>query len=81
MPYKPMSLRTYLRYLKAVGWTLEKGGIDYNLYNENGGLVCSVKVSHGKNTTSNEVVAHSVNKTEKAFIERGFSWPPSKKKK
>lgn len=80
MPYKPLPLRTYLKYLKAVKWKLEKGGIDYNLQNESGGFICSIKVSHGRNTSSNEVVAISVQKTEKAFKIRGWAWPPVKKK-
>lgn len=80
MSYRPMPLRVYLRHIKIVGWTLEKGGIDYNLFNEKGGLVCSIKVSHGRNTSSNEVVSVSVQKTERAFKLRGWTWPPKKKK-
>jgi hypothetical protein len=81
MSYKPLPLRVYLRYIKIVGWTLEKGGVDYNLYNENGGFVCAIKVTHGSNTKSNEVAAQSVQKTEREFKTRGWTWPPSKKKK
>lgn len=35
MVYKPLDKRTFLRYIKMVGWSLEKGGIDWNLYDEN----------------------------------------------
>ncbi len=60
MSYKPVPLRIYLRYIKTVGWTLEKGSVDYNLYNENNGFICAIKVAHGRNSTSNEVVAQSI---------------------
>ena len=63
-----------------VGFSLKKGGIDWNLYDENGDLLCSIKIAHGKNTKG-EVVAHSVHKTERIFKEKGLSWPPKKKKK
>jgi hypothetical protein len=63
-----------------VGWYLEKGGIDWNLYNEHGDLVCSIQISHGERT-KNEVTARSVKKAEKEFKERGWVWPPQKKLK
>ncbi len=28
---KPLEERKYIAYLKLVGWSLEKGGIDYSL--------------------------------------------------
>lgn len=80
MPYKPLPLRIYLQYIKIVGWTIKKGGVDYNLYNENGDFICAIKISHGRNSSTNEVVAICVQKTEKAFKIRGWKWPPVKKK-
>ncbi len=81
MSYKPMPLRVYLRYIKLVGWTLEKGSVDYNLFNENGGFLCAIKVTHGNHSKSNDIAAQSVQKTEREFKVRGWTWPPSKKKK
>jgi hypothetical protein len=80
MPYKPMSQQFFRKYIEMVGWSLEKGGIDWNLYDENKVFICSIKIAHGKNTKE-EVVANSVHKTEKFFKEKGLSWPPKKKKK
>lgn len=80
MVYKPLNKKAFLRYIKMVGWSLEKGGIDWNLYDENGVFLCSIKIAHGKNTKE-EVIANSVNKVEKIFKEREWSWPPKKKKK
>ena len=74
-----MSPRDFKHYISIVGWRLEKGGIDWNLYDENDNLVCSIKISHGN--TKQEVVAPSVYKTEKEFKKRGLKWPPSKKSK
>jgi len=78
MVYKPLDENTYLKYLKAAGWVLEKGGIDYNLYDEKDIFLCSIKISHGKGK-KREVVAHSVHKTEQKFKEKGLQWPPKKK--
>jgi len=79
MPYKPMPSKTFYQYLKLVSWTLEKGSIDHNLYDEKGDFICSIKISHGKNTKANEIVAHSVRKVENEFKKRGLPWPPRKK--
>ncbi|MBM3191134.1 MAG: hypothetical protein FJZ63_00580 [Chlamydiae bacterium] len=78
MVYKPMDESVYKRYIKAVGWSLEKGSIDWKLTNENGQFVCTIKISHGKKSDKG-VVAHSVKKTEQEFKKRGWSWPPKKK--
>ena len=66
MVFKPMSLKVFERYLMMVGWSLEKGSIDWNLHDENGCLVCSVQIGHGART-KNEVTARSVKKIEKEF--------------
>ncbi len=80
MPYKPLPIKIYEKYIQSVGWTLKKGSIDWNLYTENGDLVGSIIISHGKNTKS-DVTAHSVDKTKKAFKKRGLIWPPNLKSK
>lgn len=78
MPFKPLPIKQFQRFITAVGWKLEKGKIDWNLYNEKGDFICSLILAHGKNTTS-EVTAFSVHKTMKAFKERGLKWPPNLK--
>lgn len=77
MVYKPLDRKIFLRYVKLVGWSLEKGGIDWNLFDENHVFLCSIKIAHGKHTKE-EVVAYSVNKTERIFKQKGLSWPPKK---
>lgn len=79
MPYKPMPLKTFLSFIKIKGWSLKKGSIDHNLYDECEKLICSIKIAHGKNTKANEVVASSIKKTENEFKKRGLTWPPKKK--
>lgn len=80
MVYKPLDTKLFLRYIKVMGWTLEKGGIDWNLYDEKGLFLCAIKIAHGKKVKE-EVVAHSVNKAKKIIEEKGWSWPPKKKKR
>lgn len=80
MVFKPLDKKVFLQYLRLVGWSLNKGSIDWNLHDENDVFVCSVKIAHGKRTKE-EIVAYSVHKVEKIFKEKGFSWPPKKKKK
>lgn len=45
---KPLDERKYLAYLKYVGWNLTKSGFDYNLCDENGYYLCTIKIVHGK---------------------------------
>lgn len=78
MVFKPLDLKTYLRYIKLIGWSLKKGGIDWSLCDENGGYLCTIKIAHGKRTKQ-EVVAYSVHKTEKLVKEKGLTWPPKRK--
>ncbi len=59
MAYKPMDESVYVSCLKLVGWRIEKGSIDYKLYNEEGKFLCSIKIAHAKGK-KREVVAHSV---------------------
>lgn len=79
MPFKPMPRKEFESYVKIAGWRLEKGKIDYNLYDDENDFTCSIKITHGKNTKSNEVPAISVKKTENEFKKRGLIWPPKKK--
>lgn len=65
MPFKPLPIKVYEKYIKSVGWMLKKGSIDWNLYNEQGEFICSIIKSHGK--TKSEITAHSVDRTKKAF--------------
>jgi len=78
MPFKPMPVKKYLQYIRIVNWKLEKGSIDWKLFNEDDKLICTIMISHGKKTNE-EVTAYCVQKTEKAFKEAGLSWPPRKK--
>ena len=79
MAYKPMDEKEFRRLIKIVGWSLKKSGFDYSLLNENGKYMCSIKITHGKNTKGGEVIAHCVKKTERIFKEEGLKWPPKKK--
>lgn len=80
MPFKPMDEKSYRQHLKMVGWKLVKGSIDYKLYDDNDTFLCAIKIAHGKKSKQ-EVIAHSVLKTEREFKKRGLSWPPQKKLK
>jgi hypothetical protein len=73
---KPIPEHLFMRYLRLLGWRLEKGGIDYNLYNGKH-LLCSIKIMHSKGK-KREVSPSSVRKTEKLCEERGIEWPPRK---
>ena len=63
---------------KCEKYGLVKGSSDCNLLDAKGIFVCSIRISHGKGQ-KREVVAFSVNKTEKKFKDRGLKWPPRKK--
>lgn len=80
MVFKPLEEKIYRKYIKAVGWKLVRGSIDYKLFDENDTFLCAIKISHGKKTKQ-EVIAPSVQKTEQEFKLRGWSWPPLKKLK
>jgi len=77
---KPLEEKKYIALLKTVGWSLEKASIDYNLIDENGCYICSIKIEHGK-SKKREVASSSIRRTKKEFNERGWSWPPNKKSK
>jgi hypothetical protein len=80
MAHKPLKEKEYRKYLKMVGWELEKGHIDYKLRNEKGLFLCTIKIAHSKNGEKG-VVADSVKKTMKEFKNRGWEWPPKKRLK
>lgn len=77
---KPLEEKKYLAYLKLVGWSLKKGGVDYNLLDDQGHFLCAIKIIHAKGK-KREVSAVSIRKTEHEFKERDWSWPPQKKLK
>lgn len=77
---KPLEERKYLAYLRIVEWELKKGSIDYNLVDEQGNFLCTIKITHGKGK-KREISASSIRKTEQEFKQRGWSWPPQKKLK
>ncbi len=79
MAFKPMDEREFLRLLKLVGWGLKKSGFDYNLLNSQGKYMCTIKITHGKNTKGGEIPAYHIKKTEKMFKQEGLKWPPKKK--
>lgn len=57
MPFKPLPLKIFLSHIHSAGRKLEKGSIDHNLFDDKNDFACSIKVTHGKNTKSNEVPA------------------------
>lgn len=73
---KPIPEKDFLRHLRLLGWTLKKGGIDYNLY-DGESFLCSIKIIHAKGR-KREASATSVRKIEKLCEERGLKWPPKK---
>jgi hypothetical protein len=45
---KPLEERKYLACLKLVGWSLEKGSVDYNLIDDKGCFLCAIKIIHSE---------------------------------
>ena len=80
MAYKPLDESIYRKYLKIIGWKLEKGSIDHKLLDVQDKFVCTIKISHGKGKKK-EIGAFYVDKTKKHFKERGLKWPPKKSRK
>jgi len=74
---KPIPEQLFNRHLKILGLRLEKGGIDYNLY-EGSHFLCSIKVMHSKGK-KREISPDSVRKLEKICEKMGVPWPPRKK--
>ena len=64
MAYKPMDEKEFRRLIKIVGWSLEKSGFDYSLLNEKGKYLCSIKITHGKNTKGGEVIPNMTQKLD-----------------
>lgn len=79
MAFKPMDEREFRRLIKMVGWGLQKSGFDWNLLNEKGKYMCTIKITHGKRTKGGEIPAIYVRKAEKEFKQEGLKWPPKKK--
>jgi hypothetical protein len=44
-----------------------------------GKYLCTIKITHGKNTKGGEIPAVFIKKTEKIFKQEGLKWPPKKK--
>lgn len=66
------------KFIRRLGWHLQKGGIDYNLYDKDKKFLCSIKIIHAKGK-KREVAPSSVCKTMKFCEERNKKWPPPKK--
>lgn len=64
-----MKLRKYLKWIRQYRWTLDKGGIDWLLLDERGIFLCSIIIQH---PGPKEVLASSVQKTERLLKERGL---------
>lgn len=75
---KPIPEHLFNKYLKILGLHMEKGHIDYNLY-EGKHFLCAIKVMHSKGK-KREISPNSVRKTEKICKKMGLEWPPQKKK-
>lgn len=73
---KPIPEQLYRKYLKMIGFHMEKGSIDYNLY-EGIHFLCAIKIIHGKGK-KREISADSVRKTKKICEKMGLEWPPKK---
>ncbi len=65
MPYKPMKLKAYRRWIGKYGWQLVKGSIDWKLLDENGKLIIlNILIPH---PPGSEVAPISVKKTTQAL--------------
>lgn len=63
-----MPFRKFRKWLADYDWTVAKGGIDWNVLDESGYLVCSIIRHH---PGEDVVVAHSVKKVERKLPKRG----------
>jgi hypothetical protein len=69
MPYKPMKLRDYLRWIRQYGWDLEKGSVDWKLIDEQGHVrKANIIITH----PGREVIARHVNDTRQKLEEEGL---------
>lgn len=62
---------------RRFGWYLEKGSIDWKLYDANGGFLCTIKITH----PGNEIIPMHVHKVKKMCQERGLIWEKKSQKK
>lgn len=46
MAFKPVPSKKFAKWVKSLGWSIEKGGIDWHVYDENGNYVCTVVLQH-----------------------------------
>ncbi len=70
MPYKPMKLRDYLRWIGQYGWRLEKGSVDWKLLNADGKVIKpNIIVAH----PGNLVIPKHVQDTRKLMKLEGLN--------
>jgi len=67
--FKPMPTKKFRKWLKQLGWNVEKGGIDWHIYDENGHYVCTVILQH---PGEDVVKAASVKNLQTHLKERGL---------
>lgn len=77
MPYAPIKRRDFEKRLKELGWHLEKGSIDWKLYDERDKFVCAIKITH----PGNEIIPMHLQKVKKICQERGLSWDKKSQKR
>jgi len=65
-----MPTKKFAKWVKSLGWTIEKGGIDWHVYNELGNYVCTVILQH---PGEDVVKAKSVKNFQMHLRERGLS--------
>lgn len=49
MPFAPIKRRDFEKIIREFGWYLEKGSIDWKLYDENASFLCAIKITHPGN--------------------------------
>lgn len=70
MPFNPIKRRDFEKRIREFGWYLEKGSIDWKLYDENKKFICAIKITH----PGNESIPMHINKVKKLCKERGLIW-------
>ena len=77
MPFSPMKRRDFEKIIRELGWYLEKGSIDWKLYDENTNFICAIKITH----PGNEIIPMHIHKVQKMCKERGLIWDKKSQKK
>jgi hypothetical protein len=69
-PFKPMKRKSYEAWIHQYGWSLQKGSIDWVLFDAEGKTqVLQIKENH---PGPKEITANSVKKTRKALQKAGL---------